>query len=106
MKRAYPLYFTLFLASAAGANELQFAYEQELEGVYSQSWFTAHLTNTYQDKHEVYVKGEGKLGDFYGVLYVDCAMPQFSRWLAVGGFLDEGDVPAEVIQIIRMQECS
>jgi len=105
MRSLLYLLFPLFLTPAAAANELQFAYQQDLEGVYGQNWFTTHLTNTYEDKHEVYVKGEGKLGDFYGVLYVDCSEPQFSRWLAVGGFVDKEAVPVEVIRVIRVREC-
>ncbi len=97
---------SLFLATPAAADALEFVYEQELEGVYSQSWFTMHLTNTYADKHEVYVKGDGKLGDFFGVLYLDCSTPQFSRWLAVGGIVDADDVPIEVIRVIRERDCN
>lgn len=95
----------LTLGSAATAHELQFVYEQDLEGVYSQSWSVMALDNPFADKHEVYVKGDGKLGDFFGVLYVDCSAPQFSRWLAQGGFLTADSVPAAVIRIIRARTC-
>ena len=55
--------------------------------------------------HEIYVRGDGKMVDFFGVLWLDCDQPKNSNWLSVGGYLDETAVPIEVIRLIRKTYC-
>ena len=96
--------FILSGSAAFGAG-VSFLYEQDLEGVYSQSWSTAHLGRFQGNTHEIYVKGEGKLGDFYGVLYLNCDQPKFSKWYASGGYLTPDNVPPQAIAAIKTKYC-
>jgi hypothetical protein len=95
---------TLF-ASDASAQGIELVFTEEVGGPYTQDWWAAYLTNTGAAAHEIYVKGDGKHGDFFGVLRLDCATPRFSRWLAVGGYLDEDDVPVAAVREIRQRHC-
>jgi hypothetical protein len=80
-------------------------YDQPLEGVYGQSWSGQVLGDRQGTGIEVYVVGDGKLGDFFGVISVDCVNPQYSRWLATGGYLGTDRVPNEAIRGFRNLVC-
>ena len=80
-------------------------FEQPVGGVYTQGWWAVELGQIHYESFEVYVIGEGKLGDFFGVLSVDCINPQFSTWRAMGGYLGTDDVPLEAINGIRNLAC-
>ncbi|MHA3915315.1 hypothetical protein [Halovulum sp. GXIMD14793] len=100
------------LGISADAQELDTFYEEELgpslDGsvTYFQFWSGKHLQNEYDDVHEVYVRGDGKLGQFRGILELHCAKSDQSKWLAVGGFLKADSVPVEAIAEVRRQYCS
>lgn len=73
---------------------------------YTQDWSGAHLTETFGGVHEVFVRGEGKLGSFHGVLELRCANPERSRWLTDSFYHMENDsVPLEAIREIRRLYC-
>ncbi len=103
MARLLILALTLFAADAR-AQGMELLFTDEVGGPYTQDWSAVYLTDTGA-AHEVYVKGDGKLGDFFGVLRLDCATPRFSRWLAVGGYLDPDDVPVEAVRAVRARYC-
>ncbi len=69
------------------------------------NWAEANGGVSDASRHEVYVRGDGKKGDFYGVLYLDCVTPQYSEWLVSGGYLTETDVPPEAIAKLRQELC-
>lgn len=92
------------------AAETLFLYEDthDLPPPYKQWWSAIPEDKKYdeqKDRH-VYVRGEGKYGDFFGVLYVDCINPEYSEWLAVGGSLSSEDVPNQAIVNLRLEICS
>lgn len=93
------------LGSALAASEYSYIYTQPLEGVYSQGWHSMHLRENNPGRHEIYVRGEGKLGDFFGVLWLDCVEARYSNWLSVGGHLTQDDVPIEAIKKISKAHC-
>lgn len=80
-------------------------FEQKLDHPYSQIWYSKHLSDLHSNTHEIYIKGEGKTGSFFGVLYLDCNQPRYSRWEAQGGMLTDKDVPAQVIAAVRSDSC-
>jgi hypothetical protein len=84
----------------------EFIYEQPLEGVYSQGWSASKIGMRNGPAVDVYVVGTGKLGDFFGVLAIDCETPAFSDWVAVGGYLGTDDVPVEAIRAVRALVCA
>lgn len=100
------------LGTSAGAEELDTFYEEEigpnLDGsvTYFQFWSGKHLQNENDDVHEVYIRGDGKLGQFRGILELNCTKSDQSKWLAIGGFLKEDSVPTEAISEVRRQYCS
>lgn len=73
------------MLAAQTAPKLEYVYEEHLGGVYTQSW-SVILLGQSRDRvaTDVYVVGDGKNGDFFGVIAVNCATPSRSRWLAVG----------------------
>ena len=79
-------------------------FNQPLEGVYSQNW-SAHILGDRGIGIELYVVGEGKLGDFFAVISVDCVNPLYSQWLATGGTLTTSDVPSDAIVSSRRLVC-
>ncbi|SPH22511.1 hypothetical protein ASD8599_03255 [Ascidiaceihabitans donghaensis] len=95
--------FLLSCVSAADASELIF--KQEMDVPYGQNWYAGHADSLGQNSFHIYVRGEGKLGDFYGILYLDCNQAEFSRWDAVGGNIEKADVPNEAIAGIRFSFC-
>ncbi|WP_417245526.1 hypothetical protein [Celeribacter sp.] len=85
-----------------------FAYTQPMEGVYEQYWTAQELAvqDAYAGQpHRLYVEGQGKLGEFHGILNLDCKTPQFSTWLAQSDYLSSDAVPAEVINGLRAIWC-
>lgn len=90
---------------AQNSSQLDVIYVQPLEGVYSQSWLAQVLGSHQSSGIAVYVVGEGKLGDFFGVISVDCQTPSYSTWLATGGFLSSDRVPDKAVQGIRKLAC-
>lgn len=101
----YQLVFFFSLLFSAEAIAADMVYEEPLEGVYSQFWHADFADRLGAGGAHIYVRGEGKLGDFIGVLYLDCEQPRFSRWEASDGNLTTQQVPAEVIQVIRLKYC-
>ncbi len=92
-------------ASAQSAGQLELVYTQPVEGVYTQGW-TAQLLGQHRGEGvAVYVVGEGKLGDFFGVVSVDCRHAEKSEWLATGGYLSAQRVPAGAILSVRKLAC-
>jgi hypothetical protein len=90
-------------ATSATASEL--IYEEVMEHPYSQFWIASYADSLGTGLHHIYLRGEGKRGDFTGVLYLNCAEPRFSRWEAVGGYLTESSVPKEAVNGIRAKFC-
>lgn len=85
-----------------------FAYTQPMEGVYAQYWTAQELAvqDAYAGQpYRLYVEGQGKLGEFHGILNLDCATPRFSTWLAQSEYLSSDAVPAEVINGLRVIWC-
>jgi hypothetical protein len=75
-------------------NKYTIIYEQDLENYYSQWWFVVHINNSGSGDgvSTVFVKGDGKSGDFYGNLLIQCSSKTAS-WLLRGGV---AEVPDEV----------
>lgn len=110
--RSFILALCVPLANSVAAEGLETFYVEEIGQsalvplTYTQTWSGAHLINTYADVHEIFVRGEGKHGDFHGVLELHCVDSQRSKWLtqSVDGL--RGDrVPSEAIQAIRQLYC-
>ena len=87
------------------ANDYVKIFHQDMESVYSQSWYADHLIEQSPGKHEIYVRGDGKMGDFFRVLWLDCDVPKYSRWLSVGAYLNETHVPLKPIKALRGRYC-
>ena len=89
------------------APKLEYVYEEHLGGVYTQSW-SVILLGQSRDRvaTDVYVVGDGKNGDFFGVIAVNCATPSRSRWLAVGGVINSEQVPSQTIAALRDMACA
>ncbi|NOE20830.1 hypothetical protein GS634_22090 [Ruegeria atlantica] len=96
------------IASTASAETI-FLYEDtdDLPPPYFQSWRATPEDKAFDEQtdREVFIRGEGKLGEFFGVLYVDCEQPEYSRWLVSDGFLDPEDVPVQAIRNLRAAIC-
>lgn len=100
--------FTCTPGSVAGDQPggLRHIYEEPLGGVYSQGWYAQPLDSRNTNAHHLYVIGDGKSGDFFGVLSVDCETPRFSKWLATGGNLTPDRIPSVAIVGIRQLACA
>lgn len=94
-----------FAPTICAADDYTYLYTQPMEGVYSQGWHTDYLREVIKGSHEIYVRGDGKMGDFFGVLGLNSEQAKYSHWLSVGGYLDENSVPIEVIRLIRNTYC-
>ncbi|WP_375281336.1 hypothetical protein [Pseudooctadecabacter sp.] len=92
-------------AGQVTAQELGLLYEEPLGGVYKQWWSGAVIGADPNAGVLVFVRGDGKSGDFYGVLSVDCESPEFSRWVAQGGVVSPETVPLPAIDVIRAEAC-
>lgn len=60
-------------------------FEEPVGGVYTQGWYAQIVDSRGRTAQHLYVTGDGKLGDFHGLISVDCAKPSRSQWLATGG---------------------
>ena len=78
-------------------------YEQNLENYYSQWWSVINIDmpDLEDGVTTVFVKGDGKLGDFYGNLLVNCTT-KTARWLLKGGV---AEVPSEVYLRLGKAHC-
>lgn len=102
---SFGLLASVIIASSGSADDYVYLYTQPMEGVYSQGWHTDHLREVSPGRHEIYVRGDGKMGDFFGVLWLDCVEARFTNWLSVGGYRNESDVPVDAIRLIRETYC-
>lgn len=90
----------------AGETFLLMEDTEDLPPPYSQWWYaTASDHVVFEGTHEVYIRGDGKHGDFFGVLHVDCRNAERSEWVATGGWLDTESVPARAIANLRYHIC-
>lgn len=103
--QAGAIFGALATPTAGFADDYLYLYTQPMEGVYSQGWHTDYLREVLKGSHEIYVRGDGKMGDFFGILWLDCEEAKYSNWLSVGGYLTQDRVPIEVIRLIRKQYC-
>ena len=92
-------------ATAGAAQALDPLYEEPLGGVYKQWWSGALIGADPASGVLVFVRGDGKSGDFYGVLSVDCDVPARSQWVAEGGVLTPQSVPGPAIDALRVLAC-
>ncbi|MEO9865059.1 MAG: hypothetical protein ABJO29_10155 [Yoonia sp.] len=92
-------------ALADAANALSHVFEEELGGVYSQGWYAQTVENRNGSGTNLYVVGDGKSGDFHGILSVDCDTPQYSKWLATGGIVSPDAIPSEAVIGFRKIAC-
>jgi hypothetical protein len=93
-------------ATAQEQTGLTFIYEQPMGGVYTQGWSAQSLDFPGGTSKRLYVVGDGKAGNFYGILSIDCHEPTRSQWLAVGGHVTPDRVPSEAIVAMRSLVCS
>lgn len=94
------------LTSAQASDHLELVYTDPVGGVYTQGWSAQILGQHRGEGVAVYVVGDGKLGDFFGVISVNCARADRSEWLASGGYLSPDRLPAEAIHGIRKLACN
>jgi len=90
--------------SAQSDGQLELVFTQPAGGVYTQGWYAQSLESR-RDRNDMYVVGDGKLGDFFGVISVDCREPSNSTWIATGGYLSSERVPIEAIRGVRETAC-
>ena len=67
-----------FLLMAQQASQLERVCDQPLEGVCAQGQSAQVWGDRQGTGIEVYVVGDGKLGDFFGIISVNCNNPQYS----------------------------
>jgi hypothetical protein len=74
---------------------------------YYQQWFATPTEgpNMLPGAQEIFIRGDGKHGDFFGVLQLNCDKPEQSNWVHEGGFLTGNHVPAEAIRNLRKALC-
>lgn len=94
------------VSAQSKGSSLELIFTQPVGGVYVQDWFVQKLGSRRQSKVDFYVVGDGKLGDFFGVLSIDCQEASNSSWLATGDFLSPERVPIEAIYGVRKLACS
>ncbi len=92
-------------AFAQQSEEFHLLYVQDMEGVYFQNWSAVKIGSRGGGVVDVYVVGDGKMGDFFGVLAVNCRQPESSDWIAHGGYVTVDRVPAEAISGVRNLAC-
>lgn len=110
LKNLMTLAMTAVLALSAplmaqAGDAMQLVYEEHIEGVYYQHWSAQVLGDRVGEGVEIYVVGDGKMGDFFGVISVNCETPAYSSWLATGGYLNTSNLPEEAIAGIRKLAC-
>ena len=75
----------------------KFLYSEPVEGIYSNNWHGVAL-NDGNGQAVVYINGEGKTVDFYGILSVNCENSN-SYWISAKNFEveDSSVVPQKVV---------
>jgi hypothetical protein len=97
------------LCSTANAGEtfllLQDTYD--LPAPYGQNWYAtpSDYNHSTLGDHEVFIRGVGKHGDFFGILLVSCQKPEESKWLATDGHIGSERVPSKAIETLRLKIC-
>lgn len=91
--------------SGVAADPGTLLYKQDLEGVYSQSWYAHEIFSESEQNKEIAVIGVGKLGEFRGILYLACNEARYSRWISVGDTMGTNSVPPEAIAKMRDVYC-
>lgn len=94
-------------AAHAGDTFLLLEDTEDLPPPYKQWWYAtpSDFGGRGEPYAEILIRGDGKHGDFFGVLVVDCAIPENSEWVAVGGWLNAGAVPKRAITKLRKEVC-
>ncbi|MCR8826442.1 hypothetical protein [Pseudosulfitobacter koreensis] len=99
--------FGLATGALAGETLLLLEDKDDLPPPYKQWWYATPSDHSmYDQAHEVFIRGDGKHGDFFGILRVDCLKAERSEWLATGGWLSAEAVPARAITKLRLQVCN
>ena len=102
----WPSVYGLATGAQAGETVLLFEDTDDLPPPYKQWWYATQADNSsYDQAYEVFIRGEVKRGDFFGILRVDCLNAKHSEWLATGGIMSAGAVPARAISELRQQTC-
>lgn len=96
-----------FASSAANAECWEGgAYTENLEGVYSQSWWVDNVRSNGDGSCTVDFKGEGKIGDFGGVLTIKCGGSPTWRWEAIHqDYPGKQSVPREALVALSASVC-
>jgi hypothetical protein len=91
----------------AGETFLLLEDRHDLQPPYAQWWYATPSDegSWSNDGYEVFIRGDGKHGDFFGILKVDCNAPENSEWVATGGFIEADRVPAKAIGALRLKIC-
>lgn len=105
MRRLWAAVCVTVWPAASVAQTLDLFFVEELGGVYTQDWSGRVIGADSAGDVLVFVRGDGKSGDFYGVLSVDCDMPTQSAWVSTGGVVRVDMVPAQAIDVIRAGAC-
>ena len=99
--------FGFATGAQAGETFLLLEDKDDLPPPYKQWWYATPSDHTvYDESYEVFIRGDGKHGDFFGILLVDCLNAKSSEWLATGGYLNAERVPARAITKLRLQICN
>lgn len=91
------------------AREYTCVYEQDVGHPYKQWWNVVHLLPTSSwdfgdNKSTVYVHGDGKSGDFFGTLEIDCPLKS-ARWITAAGWISVARIPNEVYRRLGIAYC-
>jgi hypothetical protein len=98
--------FGLVTSTQAGETVLLLEDTEDLPPPYKQWWYATPADHSaHNETYEVFIRGDGKHGDFFGILQVDCLNSKNTEWLATGGYLDTESVPAQAINALRLQLC-
>ncbi|MDC0116227.1 hypothetical protein OAH97_01970 [Octadecabacter sp.] len=90
----------------AQADTLDLLFTEPVGGVYTQDWF-GHLIGSDRGRGTLmFIRGDGKNGNFYGVLSIDCAAPENSAWVSTGGVISSDYVPRPAIAALRARACA
>ncbi|MGJ8610986.1 MAG: hypothetical protein ACSHWY_07825 [Octadecabacter sp.] len=98
--------FGLTAGVQAGETFLLFEDDDDLPPPYKQWWYATVSDESYSFGPEVFIRGTGKRGEFFGIVMVDCLNPENFEWIATGGFLNSEAVPAQAINELRLEICS
>ena len=85
-------------------------YEQDIGlDPYRQWWNVVHLLPTASWNYgggdiTVFVHGDGKLGDFFGTLEINCQRKS-ANWITAAGFVSVNEVPTEIYRRLGFAYC-